>query len=163
MRGWRLVVVVVWVASCGRIDFDPVGGDATPFVCPGTYEGPACLRVDAVTKAEWADGEAACEQDGGHLVAIESPQRLADVTSLMLSHTLSSAWIGTTELVQTGTWLTVTGGAAYLDWDIGQPDNNGGPEHCIAIIDGKMHDDDCPSLNEYVCQFDGKRADPSAF
>jgi hypothetical protein len=145
-------------ASCGRLGFDAI-------CLPGyAVAGSGCYRVDS-TEIPWLDAEQACEADavGAHLAAIEDAGDNATVAGLLVTAGITDAWIGTTDVAATGNWRTVTGSAAFLNFDVGEP-GDPGIEHCLYIINNtKVHDEDCDMPNDFVCQFDGVPADHTVF
>ena len=48
-----------------------------------------------------------------------------------------------------GTYRRQIGG---LDFRDGQPNNNEGAEYCIAVMKGKIGDDDCKKNLNYLCE-----------
>lgn len=81
----------------------------------------------------------------------------------MLITGINDAWVGSTDVAVTNTWRTVTGSAAFLNFDVGEP-SDPGIEHCLFIAaNTTMHDEDCPTPNDFVCQFDGSPPDHTVF
>lgn len=61
-------------------------------------------------------------------------------------------WLGATELQKQGiyAWNSTGLPVGYTNWYIGQPDRNGGSEHCMTMISGdfgKWNDVDCNSTS----------------
>lgn len=159
MRG---LVALVAVSGCGRIAFDPrsdAGADSgdAALVCPPTYtrDGTSCYRASADTRT-WLAAEAACEADGlgAHLAIIDDAAEAAIVSQYRTSET-DNAWIGVSDRVLEGTYLTVVNRApTYLQFANGQPDGAG--QNCIQLGTGiELRDNGCDSLDDYICEFDG--------
>jgi lectin-like protein len=156
----RYVCIIAALDGCGRVNFE-TNEDAG---CPTGYTpaGSSCYRLDSTLDTDWLSAEHACENDalGAHLVAIEDAAELQTVDLLT---TVQDAWIGTSDRIVPETYLTVTGSPAYVAWASGQPDDAGGPEYCVMLAGETMHDDDCPTINDFVCEFDRRLPDPSTF
>ena len=61
-------------------------------------------------------------------------------------------WLGATELQKQGiyAWNSTGLPVGYTNWYTGQPDRNGGSEHCMTMISGdfgKWNDVDCNSTS----------------
>jgi hypothetical protein len=142
-------------ASIGTPDAQPAD-DATAFACPAEYtlrvEG-SCHRTVA-TLVTWDLAEADCETAGAHLVVVD------DVAEAVLP---DNVWIGYTEIVTPGTFRWVTGAAVTFEgWASTEPGSIGGASCVEARADG-WHDDNCPEAKAYVCEYDGRSADPAQF
>jgi len=131
--------------------------DAPPFACPSGYTLRAdhsCYRA-VNTARTWDAAEADCETAGAHLAVVDDLTEDGAVPD--------NVWIGYTELITPGTFKWVTGVAAtYTGFAAGEPGSVGGASCVEARADG-WHDDNCPEAKNYVCEFDGRAADPSAF
>lgn len=88
-----------------------------------------------------------------------------DVTSLEAFGGAQTVWIGISDRVTEGVYLSVTGGAApLLPWAAGEP--NGGELHDCVFFNrnnGLIADDTCGQNDDAVCELDGRAADPSAY
>lgn len=174
---------MLWVlAGCGRIGFDPqggTGGDGGPgrdasvdgalaidaIQCPPLYGtfATGCYRVVTVGNASWSDCENACAADGvgSHLAVPSDAADLAVLQTDVLG-SVTNAWIGVSDRITPGVHLTVTGLPAFERWDPGQP--TGGTERCADLGSmNLMKDSACSDLNDYICEYDGVAADPTAF
>jgi hypothetical protein len=134
----------------------PLGPDAA-LVCPPTYTRTsfgACHRVVMQPNA-WIDQEHLCEQDGGHLVVIDS---LTEAQSIP-----DPVWTGATDRIVEGTYRVVTGALlGFTYWDLGEP--SAGFYDCVHVGVGKhWHAGPCDFPFGAVCEFDGRPAVPSAF
>ena len=189
----RLALFALVATGCGRFGFDGHGhedgaappGEAAPTHddahvyhldagdCPPGYTAigldagtgaKSCYRYDEAAALSWIDAEHLCEADaaGAHLVVIDDDSEAAVVDTLQ---TVLSAWVGISDRVTAGKYLTVTGGApAVLNWDVGEPTDDA-TSHCVEYTDARVFDDlPCePNLNEYICEYDGIPAQPSAY
>ncbi len=180
MRARGLVLCLL--AGCGRIGFDPQGGAARDsgasdsgsvdvalsldaIQCPPTYGtfATGCYRVMTVGNAGWGDSETSCATDGvgSHLAVPSDAADLAVLQTDVLG-SVTNAWIGVSDRITPGVHLTVTGLPAFESWDPGQP--TGGTQRCADLGSmNLMKDSPCNNLNDYICEYDGVAADPTAF
>ncbi len=165
-----LVVLLALLGACGFTiagTGDPTGdageasADEAPidvgFACPSgfTLRAPLSCHRPSTTSVAWRDAEVACESDGAHLVVVDDS---AEDVALP-----ANVWIGASELVIPGTFKWVTGVAsAFTRWAPTEPGAVGGASCVEARPDG-WHDDNCPELKAYVCEYDGRAADPAQF
>jgi hypothetical protein len=173
--GWLLVVTSV---GCGRIGFAPVTGDAPPTAidarqfqldageCPPGYQfnDPSCYRYGGdAAGVLWTVAEAICEADGAHLVIVDSAAEAVYIDGLPGGNSIAH-WVGTTDRVTEGTLRHVTGTTpSFLPWSPGEPDG-GTAENCVEFLDSQqLGTTRCDLPNEYLCEYDGAAADPSAF
>lgn len=157
--------VVLVLAACGRIGFDATT-DAGPMgPCPSGYDLIAghCYRsveVGAGGECSWLDAEEECEADGpgAHLAVIDDAEEAQRFTEGMVEQ---DSWIGISDRITEGTFITVTGAAAFTAWDEGEPSVDG---DCVEIQpNGLMYVVDCGVEEDYVCEYDAVPADPTAF
>jgi hypothetical protein len=150
------------------LDADPTPDAMSPPPCPDDYEPLGELggvyRLSFGT-ASWSLAEADCEDDGlgTHLVVLDDEAELARVVSLL---GISDAWIGVTDRVTEGSWMTVLGDeATLLPWAVAEPDDANGGEDCAEMLapEGTFKDSACGLLRYYVCECDGVEPDPSSF
>jgi len=160
------------LGACGRVGFEPSadagGADAATdggLSCPNLYTriDGGCYRfvINPTVELAWIDAEAACEADaaGAHLMIADTDAEIAAAVTMF--GTASDAWIGLSDRVTEGTYLTVTGAAPYLVWAAAEPDGNG---DCVQLfLGGRLGDRDCLATNDYVCEYDGRPVVPSAF
>ncbi len=174
--------VLVLAAGC-RIGFERVGdmmpadgstGDSITdglrpdgFLapCPASYQtvGATTSRYRAVDDSiSWDQAQAACAADGQHLAIFETQNERDLITALLPARDL---WVGVTDRVTLGTWLTVTGvPATYLPWAAGEPDVVT-TERCVETESPAYNyiDQLCSQGRRYVCECDGVASDPSAY
>jgi hypothetical protein len=169
-----IVAVVVAVAACGRINYDPLVDDDGDADVDGSGECPAgytpvdgsCYRVES-TQRMWAAAEADCESDGdgSHLVI------MVDVAEHFAVHAMSEAqaggaevWIGYTDVIAEGTFQWIAGGGLdpSLDECFFGPSGptNDATTNCVVQLSATQCGDwlvrDCAALRPYVCEHDGQ-------
>ena len=75
-------------------------------------------------KMTWHDAKRFCEERGGHLVTITSPEEHAFVAGMLRHAKMKAAWIGLTEEGHRGNWRWVTGKPlTYEGWAKNEPNN----------------------------------------
>jgi hypothetical protein len=178
-------LVVLALVGCGRIGFAPIasavdgGGDGRPaddgmaptvdtiaLVCPAGYDSVAggCYH-DPQNGGTWTAAEAQCEADGvGHLVIFDDQNELDALRGYAGGVVF---WIGVTDRITPGSYLTVTGSvASFLPWSPGEP--TGGSQNCLVsylqfLPANPFVDESCTVASMTWCEFDGKPADPSSY
>lgn len=134
--------------------------NAAPIVCDApfaTTPSGAC-HLDRTMSATWLAAEQDCEQLGAHLAV---PETVAEAMEIR-----SQRWIGVTDLALEGTYRAVTGAAvSFTYWAIGEPSGGGSFSGDCAFADpqARWHISPCDFPFEYVCERDGRPADPSAY
>jgi hypothetical protein len=158
----RTLCLLAMLASCGRVNFEPVTIDAAPQVTCGPSYQPAANLTSLYrrgTGADWFQAELDCESDGGHLVVIDSQIENDHVLSL----TVSEVWIGLSDHTTEGTMVWVTGRPLTFDnfKDLEPNDQDG--EDCVHFkSDGGWNDVACKSgLIDFVCECDLVPAEPA--
>lgn len=111
----------------------------------------------------WTSFEADCESDGVgmHLAVIDSAAELAGLAPLAAN---TPTWIGISDLVTEGTFVSVTGASpAVLPWAIGHPTANG-PD-CVLWdpATNTFTDEACGNPHPRICECDGVPADQAAY
>ncbi len=128
-------------------------------------------RYELITDGlSWEQAEAKCEEQGGHLVTINSYEEQQYIEKLISAAELSSStdiWIGTSrELDEFTEW--VTGEAVdYSNWGEPQPDNLSGRQNYAVIVNGVRGsengsyyiqqyewDDNNDGSRPYICEWD---------
>ena len=95
---------------------------------------------DDDTEIRWTDAKVKCEEMGGHLVTITSPEEQQFVEELISEGVNVFYWLGATDSgAQPNQYYWVTGEAFnYNNWREGQPDNGdwgvGGTEDYIGML-----------------------------
>jgi hypothetical protein len=185
MRPMRSGVLVL-LAAC-RIGFDDtrMASDDAPVIdaapdtpttdsaidainadCPASYTaipGTTSKYKAVDNSSTWTQAQSACVADGTHLVIFDNATERSLVTGVLLP--LDDWWVGVTDRVALGTWLTVTNEpAAYLPWTSGEPDLVS-TERCVEAESPAFNfiDQDCAAGRRYVCECDGKASVPSSY
>jgi hypothetical protein len=130
---------------------------------PGTYVNVTCGRFAfgdhsyeiVGTPARWHDAVAYCEQVGGHLVTINSPEENQFVFELA-----PNTWLGATDEEVEGTWRWVTNEPFdYVNWAPNEPSNwspsDELPEHYLTFWGGEYPEwNDVPDVATlpFVCE-----------
>jgi hypothetical protein len=103
----------------------------------------------------WADANLLCELLGGHLATIGSSGESEFVNGLLKGRW---AWLGGTNDNPSGQWTWVDGSIwDYTNWHSGEPNNDGGHEHWLVLIDSQWFDIGAgPRENKtgFVCEWE---------
>lgn len=135
---------------------DAAPPDAAPPVAPDAAvpdAAPACAyEYRAVTvEATWAAAAADCADDTpglSHLVVLEDDAENTGVDGLTGN---APIWVGVTDEVTEGTWVTVLGGVqTYLPWGGNAPDGSG--DCAERAGNGRWNDLPCASTRRYLCE-----------
>lgn len=152
---WPSLLLVL--ASCGRVSFDPVSSDrdsALAVVCGAAYQPATGLtsRYRTVGAAvSWYAAEQDCESDSGHLPIIQDASENTWLKSQVIG------WIGLTDHQTEGMFRNVNGALpGYVNWSTNEPSNTGGNEDCAAFYQGLevWNDYPCNGALPYVCECD---------
>jgi hypothetical protein len=101
--------------------------------------------------------EANCEREGAHLIVIDD----ASEDDLIATMSSGNVWIGLTDTVHEGQFVSPTGAApTYTNWGIAEPDDGGGQEDAVEWrpADARWNDSLAWVSNAYLCEFDGVRS-----
>ena len=125
--------------------------------CPTGYTKTSTgCRKTVTAAADWLTAEKDCENDspGAHLVVVDNATENGALPN--------NVWIGLSERVTAGVFLTVTGmPQGYTAYAPGEPIAGGA--QCIEKRSDGWHDDNCYEQKSYVCEHDGVPASPSAY
>jgi hypothetical protein len=145
--------------QCVDVASPDAGVDAPPDagidakVCPAAYAplagAPHVYR--AITNAHnWDQQKSNCAGDGGYLAI---PDDLGELTAILTLNGANEIWVGLTDSVTEGTFLTVLGApAVFLPWDTGEPNNTNNSDCARAKPDLKLADDRCSVAYRAVCE-----------
>lgn len=136
----------------GVWDNDPMCPHCTTMPLPAPASGDAAFCFVALP---WAEAEADCVDQGGHLVSLHAKNVQDFVASQAFAIQDSDWWIGLNDLKNEGTftWSDNTP-FNYMNWNGGEP-NNAGEEDCANIIPwggGSWNDLNCDQPRPYVCR-----------
>jgi hypothetical protein len=108
----------------------------------------------ACTEAlSWADADAYCNGQGGHLVVIGGQQEQL----LMLNVTTAfPSWIGLSDEATEDTFAWVDGSPfAYENWLDGEPDDTDHTQNCVAMTGTlRWSDLPCEGQSPFVCEIE---------
>ncbi len=173
------MLAVVALTACGRISFDPLGGDAGPgavdaatdvapdapplpcsstnFTCASgtvTTCGATCFATCDTTMT-WAEAQDLCLAWGGNLARTDTA---ADLTCL--ANDINDAWIGLVQGTPAATlasgWRWTHGGPlGFTAWSLSEPndldDVEDGEEQCGLFSAGAWIDDGCTAMKNVAC------------
>lgn len=115
-----------------------------------------CYKYVAA-RMTWADAELHCVSEGANLVSIHSIDEHNFVNSLIKNFdpARTFTWIGLSDVHKEGGWMWSDGSKVnFVFWDVGQPDNAGGQEHCghtNKAPEFKWNDCPCSEPRAFVC------------
>jgi predicted small lipoprotein YifL len=170
----RCLLVIALVAGCGRFGFrdaPDAAVDAPPDIavdaaaCGPGYDKQlgGLSRYRLAGPDTWDHAERACEADGygAHLIVFD------DVVEMQMSETFENTafWIGLSDRIVDNTFLRVIGGVATFtpSWTAGAP-SLAGPG-CVAFNPPSrtIQDAPCSVVASYVCECDGRPAQPGSY
>ncbi len=116
----------------------------------GTYYNGACY-VFVATAMNFDSAESYCLSQGGNLASVQSSADNSFMQSL--AGGAANTWLGATNL-SLGYYTWESGGdLSYTNWSPGEPNNDGGDEHCIEMYSsGLWNDVGCGSSFPFICQ-----------
>lgn len=85
----------------------------------------------------WHDAKRKCEEMGGRLAVIKSPEQNAFITKLTGESKIAVVWLGATDEKNEGRWEWLDGSIVkYHNWDpnFNQPNNASSVEHYMTLI-----------------------------
>lgn len=150
--------------TCSNVELTRVCAAAAT-VCDHGYTsfGARCYKF-IETAATFANAEAACGDEGGHLASLHAPREESFVRALASG--ASSAWLGLRREGSNGGAFEWTDGSffagaaeaiAYSNWTAGEPDGRPGSaaaEACAYLAPGGWEDGPCSAnmTRSYVCK-----------
>jgi hypothetical protein len=136
----------------GVWDNDPMCPHCTTMPLPAPANGDAAFCFVALP---WAEAEADCVDQGGHLVSLHAPNVQDFVASEAFAIQDSDWWIGLNDLADEGTFVWSDNTPLnFMNWNGGEP-NNAGEEDCANVIPwggGSWNDLPCDQARPYVCR-----------
>jgi hypothetical protein len=103
--------------------------------------------------APWGMAQNSCVADGAYLVIIDDAEEELAIRAFVPDDPSSPFfWVGVTDAMAEGTYVTSLGAAAtYLPWAPGQP--TGAAEDCVLLADlGGFSDWNCDGPQSYACE-----------
>ena len=152
------ILYCVWISYCIKKQVFLIVLNCIHFLgsCPANmqeFDNNCFNFVDKTTS--WAEAEAECKEQSwqgmqGHLASIHSKEENDFVARLA---NFQRVWIGGTDVESEGNWSWSDGSAmSYTGWCPGNPNNQGGAEHCMDITTC-LNDNSCNRLLKFVCKF----------
>lgn len=121
-----------------------------PLPNPATGDAAFCFVA-----LPWAEAEADCVDQGGHLVSLHAKNVQDFVASEAFAIQDSDWWIGLNDTKNEGTFVWSDNTPFnYMNWNDGEP-NNAGEEDCANVIPwggGTWNDLPCDQARPYVCR-----------
>ncbi|CAG5109922.1 Oidioi.mRNA.OKI2018_I69.chr2.g4391.t1.cds [Oikopleura dioica] len=109
----------------------------------------------------WDEAVECCKDKGGELAWFEDKSQFDEFLELNPTRT----WLGGSDSVNEGTWLSVSRESMHLKWSSGQPDNWNGGEDCLVFNywgNNLMNDWKCYYIAGVSCRFEPEQ-DPDVF
>lgn len=106
----------------------------------------------------WFTAYAICRSQGMQLMSIRNHQEYNDIQSVVSSKGLEYVWLAATNHGGTGftLWLTTGEDISWSKWARGEPNNNGGNEHCLVYMDSEYghgwNDTGCEKKKRFFCE-----------
>ncbi|XP_007252805.3 macrophage mannose receptor 1 [Astyanax mexicanus] len=126
--------------------------------CPSDYVSwyKNCYKLVSEHKS-WADAEAACVKEGGHLASVDMSYDQAFISGA-IQQERTDAWIGLKRNEETSTYQWTDGWPVfYTHWGPGEPTIHKG-EGCVSMhgrshfIQGTWNDTACDVAKPYICK-----------
>jgi len=110
------------------------------------------------TPGDWSQAVETCRGLGGYIAYIKDQDEL---TALAERLDDKHYWLGINDLVSKGTYVSEASGKKpkFFKWRSGEPNNVGGVERCVELLNGGMNDVPCFSYiyDKYaICQADNE-------
>merc|ERR1719365_55796 len=128
---------------------------------PGHPSG--CYLFHGV-KSSWYDSKRECKQSGGHLVEIGSREEQEALIGELERQGLMGydapvygIWIGLTDIFHDGTWVWDHRGQPlnFSAWASGEPNNERGVQHCVAMNIRREHG----KWDDVGCEYEGNNGE----
>ena len=108
----------------------------------------------------WTDAKAYCENIGGYLLTITSPEENAYIAELLATNGNPQCWAGGTDDSLEGAWKWVSGEKwDYTNWGSGQPDDPGNAQEDylqLGYSDNKWNDANNNTLLPFICEWNSE-------
>lgn len=123
--------------------------------------GPAYATVPGLSSryrtgaaaTSWLAAELDCESDGGHLAVPELQAELSYLDQRALASSSEFVWIGLSDHVTEGTFVSVLGTTLTPRWKAGEPNDSAGHEDCTEVSGSDAWNDaKCSDPYDYVCE-----------
>ncbi|XP_015121492.1 hemolymph lipopolysaccharide-binding protein [Diachasma alloeum] len=163
-RGGKLTVN----ANDGRVEFvAPSPGSTAKKPCESQKFPEGYTATEGIgahkyhkTKKTWNDARNTCIDEGGHLAVITSDAEEKLILNMVNAVKYDDTWLGVHDLFAFRDWVTVQGvrlnATGYARWSpriSPNPDNYGGNQRCVRLLNsGGMDDIQCSSYISFVCK-----------
>ena len=146
--------------------------DLNPFDLNMGGTSTASIPEDAVTfnghsyklynvALSWHDAKRRCDEMGGHLVVVETPEEQQFVQAMM-PDAAAFRWMGGTDEHREGDWLWLNGSEArYANWNGYEPSRRDGGHYLAMDQYGTWHDLPTATLSAYTCEWPDLRPEPA--
>ena len=100
----------------------------------------------------WTEAEDFCQEEGGHLASVGSNEIMDYIILGLRRRGFGDRdwfWLGGNDIEKEGVWKWTDCTLWELTfWDSGEPDNNGGNQHCVMVnVDNQWRDYPCLTSN----------------
>jgi C-type mannose receptor len=117
-------------------------------------------NVFVVGKRTWQQAKSKCESMGMNLATVnnETENNWLKTTANSITTATSGWWIGLNDLDNEGTFEWESGlSSSFVDWDNGEPNNGGGGEDCVSLLNLVVQhtdwsDYDCGMKISFICE-----------
>ncbi|XP_050405448.2 macrophage mannose receptor 1 [Patella vulgata] len=133
----------------------------TPIACADsgwTYFNGSCYYASRPygvnSKKSWYDSRRYCQQHGGDLMSIHSPDEDDYILSIIKTRSSSGIyWIGLNDLEGGYKWTDGTV-VSYKSWTKGEPNDAFGGQRCVNFysLTGDWNDDNCMDKFGFICK-----------
>ncbi|XP_078314497.1 lectin BRA-3-like isoform X2 [Crassostrea virginica] len=121
-----------------------------------------CYRPVVAQLLSWANAEAFCRSDGGHLISLDTNARNSFIAQVLQNYIYPRFWIGLNDIEEEGQFVWVNTGSLhsldnFTSWNVNQPNNIDfnsilTADCCVTKHDGLWWDDNCENLNPFICE-----------
>ncbi len=125
----------------------------------GTFNGHKYELYN--TSIAWKEAFQFCQQQGGHLVTVNSKEEQEFINSILSSSTHNRIWAGGLDTYTEGKWQWITGETfSYKNWGSGEPNNSGDEDYLmLSRGDGKWNDvadvfNNTDNNYSFICEYD---------
>ena len=100
-------------------------------------------------KMNWTAAEDFCQEEGGHLASIAANETMDFVNAGLASRGLGYVWLGGNDIAKEGVWKWTDCTPWEVSfWAPGEPNNNGGNQHCVMVnVNNQWWDYPCLTSN----------------